>query len=493
MRIPVSIAVISFLILNSCSKNDSTSVLVSQIKCNNFENPVGTGNMPDFSWVLQSDSRGQIQSAYQIIISSDKGIIKKEKGDIWDTGKIQSHESAWVSYQGQALQPGKQYFWKVRVWDGNDKPTRWSTTGKFVTGLFDKNDWNGARWIGYEEIPDSLLLIPGVHLNGDNLGAVAKKRTTIPYFRKDFSVEKTITRAFVFTSGLGHYELYINGDKIGDHFLSPGWSDYRETCFYNTFDVTEALNKGSNTIGVMVGNGFYNINRERYRKLVIAFGAPKLILKLVIRYNDGYKETIVSDESWKTASSPITFSSIYGGEDYDARLEQRGWDKPGFNDTAWKNALLVKEPLGKLQPENDHPVKVSEVINYKKISLQKKDAYVYDFGQNASGIIKIKIKGIAGQEVRFTPGELLGEDSLVTQQASGGPYYFSYTLKGENEEIWMPRFTYYGFRFIQVAGAVPAKYPNTVKLPVISDIQLLHTRNSSPEIGSFKCSNKLFN
>ena len=493
MRTPISIAIISFLLLNSCSKNIDSTLSVSQIKCDGFENPVGTKNIPDFSWILKSDKRGQIQTAYQIIVSSDRGIIKKKTGDIWDTGKIQSGQSAWISYQGPQLQPGKQYFWKVRVWNGTDKPSPWSTTGKFVTGLFDKNDWNGAKWIGYEEIPDSLLLVPGVHGAGNNLGDVAKKRSTVPYFRKEFSLEKKITQAFVFVSGLGQYELYINGDKIGDHFLSPGWSDYRKTYFYNTFNVTENLNQGSNMIGTIVGNGFYNINRERYRKLVIAYGAPKMILKLEVQYIDGSKEIIVSDETWKTYFSPVTFSSIYGGEDYDARLEQDGWDKPEFNDANWKPALVVKEPLGILQPKNDHPVKVAEVIDHKKISLQKNSIYVYDFEQNASGIIKIKIKGEKGQEVRFTPGELIGEDSLVTQKATGGPYYFTYALKGENEEIWMPRFTYYGFRYVQADGAVPANYPNPGKLPVISNIQLLHTRNSSPEVGSFKCSNELFN
>ena len=165
----------------------------------------------------------------------------------------------------------------------------------------------------------------------------------------------------------------------------------------------------------------------------------------------------------------------------------------GFNDEKWQKALVVKEPIGNLQPEKDYPVTVAEVIDHKTISLQKDSTYIYDFGQNASGIIKIKIRGEKGQEVRFTPVELLGEDSLVTQQATGGPYYFSYTLKGEDDEIWMPRFTYYGFRYVQVTGAVPANYPNTIHRPVIETIQLLHTRNSSPEVGSFKCSNELFN
>ena len=493
MRVSISIAIISCLLLNNCTKKAEPGLLISQIKCSGSENPVGIGLTPDFSWILTAGHRGQIQTAYQVIVGSESEIIKNDPGTIWDSGKILSLQSVWIAYQGPSLISGKEYFWRIRAWDEDDKPSPWSKTGRFVTGLFSEEDWRDSKWIGYEDINDSLLLIPGVHGNGDNLGDVAKKRTTVPYFRKDFSIEKKISKAYVFVSGLGQYELYINGDKIGDHFLSPGWTDYRKTCFYNTFDITENLKRGSNTVGSIVGNGFYNINRERYRKLVIAYGAPKMILKLIVQYSDGSKNVIVSDESWKTTPSPVTFSSIYGGEDYDARLEQDGWNKPGFKDNSWKKVLLVKVPAGILRPETDYPVKVSEVIDYKKISTKKDSIFIYDFRQNASGIIKIKIRGDKGQTVRFTPGELLGNDSLVTQQATGSPYYFSYTLKGDDEEIWMPRFTYYGFRYVQANGAVPDKYPNPGNLPVIEDIQFLHTRNSSPETGSFKCSNELFN
>lgn len=493
MRMFISVAISFWLFLNSCNNNHDTGLLVSQIKCIGLENPAGTGLVPDFSWVLTASHRGQCQTAYQIIVGSDSEFVKTNPGTIWDSGKTLSEESSWIQYRGSVPLSAKEYFWRVRVWDKADKPSKWSKTGKFVTGLFDKKDWNNARWIGYEEIPDSLLLVPGVHGNGDNLGNVAIKRTTIPYFRKEFKVEKKIIRAYAFVSGLGQYELYINGNKIGDRFLSPGWSDYRKSCFYNTYDVTEDLKQGMNSIGAIVGNGFYNINRERYRKLVIAYGAPKMILKLDIQYNDGSKEIVVSDESWRTSPSPITFTSIYGGEDYNANLEQNGWDMPGFKDDSWKKVLLVKEPAGILRPETDYPVKVSEILDLKKIYSGKDSVFIYDFRQNASGIIKVKINGRKGQAVRFTPGELLGEDSLVTQEATGKPFYFSYTLKGDNEEIWMPRFTYYGFRYVQVSGAVPNLYPNQGNLPVIKELQFLHTRNSSPETGSFKCSNELFN
>lgn len=493
MRIFVSIVIISVLLLSGCSTQPETVLSVSEISCTGLENPVGTGMIPDFSWMLTGSHRGQFQSAYQIIVGTDSELLRNNAGIMWDSGKLISQESAWIPYQGSQLETGKAYYWRIRVWDEEGKASHWSKAGKFVTGLFTQKDWSNARWIGYEDIPDSLLLVSGVHGDGDNLGNIALKRTTIPYFRKDFLIEKRIKDAYVFVSGLGQYELYINGEKIGDRFLSPGWTDYRKTCLYNSFNVTENLKRGNNTIGTLVGNGFYNINRERYRKFVDAYGAPKMILKLEINYYDGSKKIIVSDESWKTISSPVTYTSIYGGEDYDARMEQDGWNEPGFKDGSWKNALLVKEPAGLLRPETDWPVKVSDIINSKKIYHIKDNVFVYDFNQNTSGIIKIKITGKKGQEVRFTPGELLDKDSLVTQQASGGPYYYKYTLKGESEEIWMPKFTYYGFRYVQVDGAVPVLSLNPADLPVIKDIQFLHIQNSSPETGSFKCSDNKLN
>jgi hypothetical protein len=490
----ISLAILAVLLLFQSCNNDSPSGLsVTQLKCDNLSDPAGTGNYPEFSWILKSDQRAQNQTTYQIIVGSDVSVTDKFIGDIWDSGKILSERTTGITYSGKPLESGKKYFWRVLVWDASGKPSGWSTTEYFITGLFEKKDWGGAKWIGFEEIPDSLLLVPGVHGNGNNLGEVAKKRIVVPCFREEFIVSKKVAGAFLFVTGLGQYEVSLNGSKIGDRFLSPGWTDYRKTVLYNTFDVTENIKRGANCIGAIVGNGFYNVNRERYRKLVIAYGAPKLILKLVVQYSDGSTETIISDENWKTAPSPVTFSSIYGGEDYDANLEQEGWDKPGFNESEWKSALLNREPAGDLKPEYDYQVKVAEIIQYKSISLRNDTSYVYDFEQNASGIIKIKVKGRKGQIIRFTPGELLGEDSLVTQQATGSPFYFTYTLKGKGEEIWTPKFTYYGFRYVQADGTVAANEPNPEKLPVIQKIEFLHTRNSSPETGSFNCSSDLFN
>jgi alpha-L-rhamnosidase len=480
------------LLFFSCSNDRSEDFTVADLKCNNLENPSGTAKNPDLSWIDQSVIKGSSQSAYQIILASNERGLRSEKKSLWNSGKVKS-PSTWIRYAGPTLEPGSHYFWKVRIWDQKGNASKWSEPATFITGLFRKEQWGDAKWIGYEEIPDSLLLVPGVHGNGNNLGSVAVKRTIVPYFRKEFQVNKKISRATVFLTGLGQYELYVNGQKIGDRFLSPGWTDYRKTCLYNTFDLTEKILKGANAFGVIVGNGFYNVNRERYRKLVIAYGAPKMIMKLELTYTDGTKEIVVSDNSWKSSPSPITFSSIYGGEDYDARMEQSGWDKPGFDDSKWQQVLLVKEPGGELRSENDYPLKIEETFKPATIAFRQDSIYVYDFGQNASGIVKLNVSGKKGQVLRMTPGELLGEDSLVTQRATGSPYYFQYTLKGDGQELWMPRFSYYGFRYVQVSGAVPADRQNPANKAVISSLQFLHTRNSSPATGSFKCSNELFN
>ena len=493
MKTMVILLIAIWIFNENCHLSNPSDIEIIQTKCNNQLNPLGTGNTPLFNWTVNSVKTGQSQSAYQIIVASDLKNISNGTGDLWDSEKNISVQSAWIRYNGKNLAPGKQYYWRVKIWDNNDNQSTWSEPAFFVTGLFDRKDWDGAKWIGYEDIPDSLMLVPGVHGNGDKLGNVAKKRNVVPYFRKEYSADKKIRKALVFVSGLGQYELYLNGEKIGDRFLSPGWTDYKKTFLYNVFNVTANIKNGINAIGVIVGNGFFNINRERYRKLVIAYGAPQMILKLEIEYEDGSKKIIVSDETWKTSPSPVTFSSIYGGEDYDARLEQPNWNVAGFNDAGWRNVVIVTGPAGNPEPENDYPVKIMQQFNPAKILKPKSNIYVYDYGQNASGIIRLKVKGKAGQEVKLIPGELIDDDSLANQKASGSPYYFSYTLKGNSEEVWMPRFTYYGFRYVQVEGAIPLDHSNPGKLPVIQELQLLHTSNSSPEVGSFRCSNDLFN
>ncbi len=288
---------------------------------------------------------------------------------------------------------------------------------------------------------------------------------------------------------MGHYELRLNGEKVGDHFMAPGWTHYDEQSLYNTYDVTEQVLSGENCLGMMLGNGFYSIPNTRYRKLITAYGNPNMILMLKLTFKDGSTETIVSNEQWKVAPGPITYSSVFGGENFNATLEHPGWDFPGFDDGSWRNAIQVQSDA-ELIPEKDYPLKVAEEI--EPVSVRRTgNGYLYDFGQNASGIIRISLSGKRGDTVRLIPSELLRDNLEPDQRATGSPYYFLYVLKGEGTETWSPKFTYTGFRYVHVEGAVPDSV-NSSK-PKISQLDLLHTRNSVPVSGEFTTSLDLFN
>jgi hypothetical protein len=350
--------------------------------------------------------------------------------------------------------------------------------------------WNGAKWIAFEQLHKDMVVVPGVHGSGDKLGNKAKERSVVPMFRKDFIIGKKIKSARINISGLGHYELSLNGEKVGDRFLSPGWTNYQKRRLYNTFDITKNLKDGGNALGILVGNGFYNINRERYRKLVIAYGYPMVIFNIKIEYEDGSVEYIISDENCKVTPSPITFSSIYGGEDYDATLEQEGWNNFGFEDSKWQDPVFIDDSEVELVLEEDYPLKVMQEFNPQRTFQSKTGKTIYDFGQNASGIISLKVTGNKGAQIKILPDELIDENGNISQKSGGGPYEFNYILKGEGIEEWQPRFTYYGFRYAGVEIIEPANIE--AKTEVI-ELKMLHTRNSAPSVGTFQCSDTLFN
>lgn len=489
------IRLLIFCILIALSACGQKALQIKNLYCENKVNPVGIETpTPRFSWILESRERNQLQTAYRILVASNREGLKDNEGDIWDSGKVESGQSVLVTFNGNNLETAKKYYWKVKIWDKNENESDWSISAMWQMGLPEPADWQGAKWIGYRQLPDSMRLVPEFK-NGNNpgIGNKAKERAVVPYFRKEFGVKKELDEAVLFISGLGQYECTINEVKVGTSFLSPGWTNYDRSVLYNCYDVTKLLKQGANAIGVIVGNGFYYINQERYVKFVNAYGEPSLISQLRLKYSDGSVETIITDQSWKCTPSPITYSSIYGGEDYDACLEQKGWNQPGFNDSNWGNAIYVKAPSGSLMAEKDYPVTVMEKISVKQIKPLSDSSFLYDFGQNASGVINLKVKGKRGQQIRLIPAELITKDSFANQKASGEPYYFTYTLKGEGIENWAPLFTYYGFRYIQVEGAVPDSYRKDNGLPQIVDLKMLHNRNSSPATGSFECSNELFN
>jgi hypothetical protein len=424
---------------------------------------------PRFSWLLRpvlARETGKAQSAYRILVASSSTALAANRGDLWDTGKVQSTETIEIPYAGKPLQSATQYFWTVQVWDEKGVPSGWSAPARFRMGL-DPADWKG-KWIAAQ--PDG-----------------ATPDLQMPLFRRAVRLDAAPLSAIAYVSGVGQYELSINGRKIGNRYLSPGWTNFRKTVLYNAYDVTAALHAGDNSIGIMLGNGFYNVFKvpNRYTKLVGTFGQPQAIVQIRVTFANGKTTEISTDSSWKMHPGPITFSQEFGGEDYDARQEPAGWNQPGFNDSAWSAALPVAGPGGKLTAEQNPPVEVAHVYRPVKVTEPQPGVHVYDLGQNFSGWPQITVTGEAGATVKLIGGELLNDQGLVSQATFHGPQWFGYTLAGRGTaETWHPRFSYLGFRYVQVE--ITGKATVTAL-----EGQFLHA--AAPVTGEFSCSKELFN
>ena len=471
---------------------------VSELRCEQSQRPLAVDPAgPRLSWQLNADRRGCLQSAYRILVADSPVALADDNGNVWDSGKVFSDRSVLVPYGGPALQPGKAYCWKVQAWDADGNLSPWSLPASFGTGLMSMQDWNGAKWIAMEPDVDSLKCIEGNTGKWKDGGPVFDKPVApykLPQLRREFTATKPVKRAMAYICGLGQFEMFLNGEKVGDHFLDPAWTKFDKEAQYVAFDITGELRDGKNAVGVMLGNGYYHTPHGRYLKLLFSYGAPKMICKLQIEYADGTAQTVVSDDKWRASESPVTFSSIYGGEDYDASAVQPGWAEPGFDDRKWKKAVLTQGAGVKLIPQISEPLKVMERIPTVRRFRAANGNWVYDLGQNASGIVQLTVRAVTPQSIKLIPGELINDDSTVNQRASGAPFYHVYTARGDgSSETWHPQFTYYGFRYVEVEGAGPAGESNPGALPEVIDITGLHTRNSAAQVGTFACSDPLFN
>lgn len=491
-RLIIFIGLVSLLV---CCSLQAAKLEIADIRCQHTDNAYGVDtSTPVFSWLLHSDERGVGQSAYQIIVSDSEKKLSKGIGNMWDTGKVMSAESLGAVYAGLPLESGKRYYWKVRVWDNDGAKTKWSDAGIMQMALLEQGDWDKADWIALETADSNEVIVPGYQLAGNDVKPL-RKEPSMPQFRKEFALKSSpVESAVMFISGLGNFVLSINGKKVGDNFLDPAWSKYDKSSQYVTFDVTDMLQPGDNAMGVRLGNGFLHIPRDesRYRKLITTYGFPMMRAKLKVTYKDGTSEIIDSDISWKVSKSPVTYSSIYGGEDYDARMEQKGWDMPGLDDSRWQNAIKA-ENSSIMRSQTSPSLGVRRRFSPVDIYESQKGVYIYDFGQNASGIVELRAKGKPGDQIVMRPGEYLTEDGLSNQNNSGLNYFFNYTLGSDEEEKWSPASSYYGFRFVELHGAVPAGFPNPDGLPVVENLDMLHISNGSENVGSFQCSNQMFN
>lgn len=463
---------------------------------------------PRLGWQVATRAQDWRQSAYEIKVCDKEGAV------CWQSGRVESDQSQLVPYGGEALQPLGAYCWKVRVWDDKGRASAWSRPAFFR--LAPDNSWlEQACWIGAITRSDSRLP-EGRGYEGNTVNRNQAMKTAWAQtdtlsrksilLRRDFEVKKGLREAVVYISGLGHYELTINGKKIGGEEFAPLWSDYDKTVYYNVYDVTSAL-KSRNAIGVMLGNGFFNVQGGRYRKLLVSFGPPTLLLRLHLSYEDGTQEDICSDARWRYDFSPVSFNCIYGGEDYDATREQPGWDCYGYEAAGWRPVVVQEAPKGQLRPQTAPGVRIAERYGirsywYKTLQAERRrgqpaepgrQVCVLDMGQNLAGFPQFTVRGKRGDRFRLVVGESLGRDSVVNQSQSGSPHYYEYTLKGRGAETWHPRFSYYGFRYIRLEGAVLKGEPNPDGLPVIEKIESCFIYNSAAVNGHFASSNDIFN
>jgi len=455
-------------------QNASDSVTPVQLRVSGLEAPVGLGDQrPFFAWQLNAGGTGQYnveQTGYRILVASAPGLLDRNRGDMWDSGRIKSHDYVHVPYGGLPLQSHATYYWKVCVWRDTVGLSACSAPSHWTTALLHPADWV-AKWIAAK--PDGPLE-PQAR---EGVGDQHARAEDLPLFRHTFQLSKPVQRAIVYISGVGQYELHLNGRPVTDAVMTPGWTNYRKHVLYNAYDITDGLNKGDNTFGVMLGNGMYNVPglEDRYTKFIGSFGNPKMILQLHVTFVDGTQQVIASDHTWQTAPGPIVLSSIYGGEDYDARKETPGWD--ATQNGLWNEAIEVAAPSGSLtlgdtlRSSQIPPMKVMEVIQPVRQTELRPGSRVYDLGRNFSGWPEIRVQGHAGDTVRMLPGELLDGNGEVTQRSAAAgksdPVLFTYTLRGDGQEVWHPRFTYYGFRYVQVeavAVLVGARPPRVLAL-----------------------------
>ena len=513
---------LSLLICLSCFVQ-AKNITISRLTCEMQEGLVVVEGSPRLGWVMESPENGTRQSAYEIDIRE-----AFTGRSIWNSGKVYSSQSQLVSTKGADIRPDNSfnYSWRVRVWDETDTPSEWSSEAKFraVPERLSSGQWIGAITRQNAHLPEGRkfhggeLKKPEVKAAWEAVDTLAKKSICL---RRTFQVGdateggtnrkpgKKIVEATAYVCGLGFYEFSLNGKKVGNSEFAPLWSDYDKTVYYNTYDVTEQLRRGENVVGILLGNGFYNVQGGRYRKLQISFGPPTLLFELVINYEDGTCTTVHSDNDWKYDFSPVTFNCIYGGEDYDARREQKGWNQIGFDDSHWRPVVIQEAPKGILRPQMAAPVKIMERYDIQKVTKLNADqvasasvstkrtvdpsAFVLDMGQNLAGFPEITVRGKRGQKVTLIVAEALTEEGACNQRQTGRQHYYEYTLKGEGDETWHPRFSYYGFRYIQVEGAVLKGQKNPQKLPVLKNIQSCFVFNSAKKVSTFESSNRIFN
>lgn len=447
---------------------------VTDLRCEYLSDPLGIDvTEPRLSWKLSSQWRGQKQTAYQILVATDKDLLRAGRADFWNTGKVLSDQSIHIPYAGRPLSSRGRCYWKVRVWDKDNKPSPFSEVAMWEMGLLEAKDWQ-ARWIT-APVDDETEAPPA------------------PQFRKTFVLSKPVSRARVYVCGLGYYELRVNGRKVGDHVLDPAFTRYDRRALYVTYDVTEQMRGGFNAVGVVLGSGWYDMGTRAAWDFDKApwRDRPTVLCQLELTFADGTQRIIVTDKTWRFSKSPIVFNSIRKGQTYDARLEVPDWDASHLSDADWPFARVVDGPKGRLMAQMMPPIKVVKTIEPVTVTEPKPGVYVFDLGQNIPGWARLKVSGPAGTEVVMRYAERLHDDGTIDQKAIAAHVKEdnfqtdTYILRGEGTETWEPQFVYHGFQYVEVTG-LPAE-------PDLDTLQGRVVHTALGRAGAFACSSELFN
>ncbi|GGN99225.1 alpha-L-rhamnosidase [Saccharibacillus kuerlensis] len=444
------------------------SVKVTAPTCEYRTNPVGIDvKQPRLSWKLQSAQRGMLQKAYQIQVTK-----KPDSFDelLWDSGEVDSEQSVHVEYEGPALQPRTRYFYRVKVWSQEGESSDWSETAWWETGFLGCDDWK-AQWI----TPDPASIDP----------------LSEPAFllRKKFTASGKVVRARIYGTGVGLYELFLNGERVGDELLAPGWTTYHKRLQFQTYDVTDRLSIGDNAMGIMLGDGWYKGNLGWDNKRHLYGDRRAAYFELRVTYEDGTEEVVATDHSWKASTGPIRFAELYQGETYDARLEQEGWSRPEFEDTDWVPAVMQKMPELPLVAQENSPIRVTDILSPLEVITTPAGDTVLDMGQNMVGRMRIKVSAPAGTVVTLKHAEVLDRDgNIYFGNLRKADQLVTYITKGEGVEEYAPTFTFQGFRYVKVEG-----YPGQENgLPLENFVgEVIHS-DMTPT-GDFECSNPLVN
>lgn len=451
------------------------STQVIDLRIEQLTNPLGLDiDTPRFSWRILNAQRGTKQTAYQILVATTPGFLDKDSADVWNSGLVQTDTSIWVDYQGSKLLPNKRYYWKVRIHTTNGN-SDWSEIAHWGMGLMGEARWRG-RWIGVDRC-----------MPGDESSRWS--RLSARYLRKEFPLKKQVRQATLHISGLGLYECFLNGTRVGESVLAPAPTDYRKTVLYNSYDVTALLHsKTDNAIGITLGNGRYYTMQQNYRTYkILNFGYPKVRMNLIVEYTDGTTETIETNTDWKlTADGPIRSNNEYNGEEYDARKELGRWTETGYDDSKWLQAERVALPSGLPRGQQMPGMKVTERIKPQNIRKLSSGKYILDMGQNMAGWIRFTVKGMAGDTVKLRFAETLQPDGeLYTANLRDAKSTDLYILKGKGVEEWAPRFVYHGFRYVEVTG-----YPGQ---PTLDNFTGEVVNDDMPLTGSFESSHPILN